>query len=427
MTIHSKPISAIDESDLSELIDSGEPESYHLEYKSGMILDSWFEPNGTVKPKDEGKIKILREIVAFANAGGGTLVIGMNESKTIPHIAERISEFDHYDDIAERIRRIARSKIAPQLPLLLVRGIGVGTESKGIVVCRISESRLAPHRLESKEHQCLVRRADESVSMTMEEIQEMVIYRQLLGSRIEQSFEQLKEPNLHEAVSRLADGNGKDVNLSGVAYAIQVSAVPTAGAYSVVDLEQEIEPRGGPFSGTIDNIRINFDFPGMAHLATADRPLLRGFQWEFKENFTVIAKETGEVRYLLLQKIPDGMSRVIYSTHVVSILANLLNLVSQIRQENDTPDSEYAMEIDIAFSREGGFDLSRLRGALAEVGEAGRLDQSLYSSPRYSLGGSDRFNEIIGAVMRDLFMACGCRYKGAVLIDAFNSQASTSA
>ena len=35
----------------------------------------------------QSKKKILQEVVAFANAYGGTLLLGIEESKTEPHVA----------------------------------------------------------------------------------------------------------------------------------------------------------------------------------------------------------------------------------------------------------------------------------------------------------------------------------------------------
>lgn len=79
----SKPADQVSVKDLEELIASRVPEGEQIEFKQDLPApqgsrDPWRLGKGRIgKP---AKDKLLEEVVAFANAFGGTLLLGVKES-----------------------------------------------------------------------------------------------------------------------------------------------------------------------------------------------------------------------------------------------------------------------------------------------------------------------------------------------------------
>ena len=90
----SKPADQINIDDIKALITSKVPEGEQIEFKESLPTkkqtpDPW--TTGKDQIGDPAKNKILAEVVAFANAHGGALVLGIKESDTKPPVATKIS------------------------------------------------------------------------------------------------------------------------------------------------------------------------------------------------------------------------------------------------------------------------------------------------------------------------------------------------
>lgn len=87
-----KPLKDVKRQDIERLF--GEPEREDLEFKSELSRqakgenDQWYASQQEVSEK--AKHDLAREIVAFANRNGGTLVLGITESKAKPSVAIKI-------------------------------------------------------------------------------------------------------------------------------------------------------------------------------------------------------------------------------------------------------------------------------------------------------------------------------------------------
>lgn len=85
--LFTKPIDAITAAYVAALLEHGPAEGPTIEYKAGLAgtrkgQDPWMM--GDSKTVDGTREKIVKEVVAFANAGGGTLVLGIAENKEDP-------------------------------------------------------------------------------------------------------------------------------------------------------------------------------------------------------------------------------------------------------------------------------------------------------------------------------------------------------
>jgi len=102
------------------------PETQFLEFKIGLALDDI----GQVKVKDE----IVRDVSAFANAGGGTIIYGVKESRSVPALAVELSPVMNSKVDTLRLVNIIRSGMEPVFNGFDVHEIIVPTGGRIIVV-----------------------------------------------------------------------------------------------------------------------------------------------------------------------------------------------------------------------------------------------------------------------------------------------------
>ena len=103
----SKPADQVGISDLKELINSEVPESDQIEFKErlstkGNSDDRWVTHRDRIG--DRARNELLEEAVAFANAYGGALLLGIGESGNSPRVAARILPIPRCADLAERLK-----------------------------------------------------------------------------------------------------------------------------------------------------------------------------------------------------------------------------------------------------------------------------------------------------------------------------------
>lgn len=172
--ILSKPGEAITAADVYALVDTSAQENDRLEFKAALPTnkgtpDPWTTGKGGIG--DYAKRELVREVIAFANAYGGTLVIGISDDGN--GIATGSRPVPQCRELADRLRLVFRDRIEPQLPQIEVFGIETGG-TDGFIIVRVNQSRLAPHR-STKTFECTIRRADRCEAMTMREIQDMTL------------------------------------------------------------------------------------------------------------------------------------------------------------------------------------------------------------------------------------------------------------
>jgi predicted HTH transcriptional regulator len=171
-----KPFDQITAADIHALCENGGAyESLVLEFKRELpSRDSRPDPWGaggefTAYARD----RLFREIVAFANSRGGTLVLGIDEIGGNPPRAGTIMRLSRVNDLAARLEDAARACIEPPLGGLQIRPIVMDEAAgAGVVLFRTVASPHGPHRVASDGH-AFIRRGASSVKMTMREIQDL--------------------------------------------------------------------------------------------------------------------------------------------------------------------------------------------------------------------------------------------------------------
>ena len=118
------------EDDVMQLI--GQPESFTLEFKESQLckLGTSFARN------------LAKEVSAFANAEGGTIVIGVKENRGRPRIALELDEgVDPNEFSLEQLQHIVELSIRPKLPGIQCDAIPLSGERQGRVAYVIAVPR----------------------------------------------------------------------------------------------------------------------------------------------------------------------------------------------------------------------------------------------------------------------------------------------
>ena len=133
--------------------------------------DTWWQ--GCRSVGDTGRDLILEEIVAFANAQGGTLVLGIEEEKA-NRTAKALRPHPGIAALESRFRDYLVQHVEPRLSYCRVQGVPTGDDGSGVLVFEVEPSRLGPHWVRTN-RRAMVRRDDKCMPLSMPEIQEMTL------------------------------------------------------------------------------------------------------------------------------------------------------------------------------------------------------------------------------------------------------------
>ena len=135
---------------------------------------------------------IAKEIVAFANAYGGILIVGIEETDDNPRRAKSISlnQIPSVVNCAEQLERSLRAIIEPPLPMLEVRGV-VSKDGRGVLLIRVNGSPAAPHGI-GRPTAAYVRRGSSSEPLTMRDLQSIFYERRTRLERVAARREALR-------------------------------------------------------------------------------------------------------------------------------------------------------------------------------------------------------------------------------------------
>ncbi len=115
-----------EESDLEALVQNGAMESLELDFKRCDAIDVSSE-----KRREKSKKELSKDISAFANSAGGTLVYGIVEEK---HVAMRLDDgFDPSQPPKEWIDQVMNSTIRPRLNGVRIKPVQLNTARPGKV------------------------------------------------------------------------------------------------------------------------------------------------------------------------------------------------------------------------------------------------------------------------------------------------------
>lgn len=172
LKVFSKAIELISVDDLHQLISEAWPEGYDVEYKETLSHkkggdSAWLTGGDEIEPY--ARRAVLAEVIAFANAGGGTLFLGIRETKSKPPRAEALRPLPRIGELARRLEDQVRACVEPPMTRVRIRAIETGAAGEGIIIIKTGPSRSGPHRV-LPEREAYTRRGSSTVEITMREI-----------------------------------------------------------------------------------------------------------------------------------------------------------------------------------------------------------------------------------------------------------------
>ena len=436
--ILSKPAIQIDRHDIERLVDSKLPESEHVEFKADFSTKgNSTDPQGSGEEQigEKAKNAILKGAVAFANAYGGVLLLGIRESNSKPSVAAEVSPIPRCAEKAEDLKQVFRDRVEPQLPQIEIFAVPMDGED-GVIVIRAGRSRLAPHRV-TRTLVCPIRRADRCETMTMREIQDMTLdvarglerLEKRLSERsvgFQQEFKPLKTPDDSFGIRLTAAPVGDEIRFDRV-YRESKLVEGLEEPWHKVSYPQE---KHGDRIGRDGRVRSVDEFTlqeGYEKSLLDDledhrilplnwRPMLRAaraggaghhesanfFRNSYREIHCDGLIEWGFVSIRNL--ISQGNRRPFFLSPNLStvMFANLVIWADRVRQQGNAPAMEYAIEVEIYVK---GDPLQvRVGGQISDVGV---LQPGPLRFPKYSLGNTDEILELVKLFDQDFWNALG--------------------
>jgi hypothetical protein len=407
LAVFTKPLELVTSADVAELSAQTWPEGYEVEFKKTLPYRSggshpWLAGSGSIG--DYARDEILGEVIAFANAQGGSVVLGIEETSDKPPRAHAVVAVPRVGELARRFEDQARSCIDPPLPRLQIRAIETDAQGGGVVVFRVSPSRAAPHRLTTN-RESFVRHGSSTMKMTMREIQDMTLNVARGLARIDASFDERRSA-FHKWANPQAD-----------VVACRVTALP------LVDL-----PDPGRLFGKPGAFPAERDFKATANHQSYDlwlglgrtneRPRLRGiersnqtdqgaFQWELHQNGLTDLWIAFRPRQNSLAAANAPAEHLLRHQNVLAAVANGLCILDHHRTQVGAPEAEYGMEIEIIST---GNPPIIYTGVFVNDGTySWPIPSWPIILPRYSVGVRDEFAALLEIVNVDMYDALGIR------------------
>lgn len=191
MSFHGKAIREISPKDIWELISGQTPEDAFIEFKSEI-----FNPSKPPSALDQEGDDIIADLVAFANAQGGHVIIGVRQDDLGRAQALNSMTGDQADKIAKSLRDRAIQHIKPAVLQLEVRPFSMREdESEWVVIAAIPDSGDKPHMSSYNQQTRFEIRVDNRKrKMTFDEIRGAILgsSQQALLTRIVQEVQDLK-------------------------------------------------------------------------------------------------------------------------------------------------------------------------------------------------------------------------------------------
>ena len=344
--------------DIEALVAAKVPEGERLEFKRELSVrkgkkDSWATDK---KLSDAAKKQILHEVVAFANAYGGTLLLGIAETESNPPVVDRVVPMPHCAELAERWRLVFRDSVEPPVPQLQIHAVPTNGDA-GVVVFQVGRSPMAPHRVKPT-LECPIRRADRCENMTMREIQDMCVNTARGLERLERQLEIRAQRFQDKEIAGLQD--------SETCVGIRMTAVPVVDtvAFDSVFYRGQLMPALVPQWRSVQVARGSTERQmGMHswHLGQRWRPMLRAARSDHvSEEMTAQPYSINwyceihcdgllELGYVSNRNIDPQNHHIQHMSEemFISWMPNLLVWVDQVRCQAQVPLAEYVLQVEI--------------------------------------------------------------------------------
>lgn len=416
--ICSKPREHITPADVTDLVAAQAREYEKLEFKSSLpakkgSTDPWIR--GKANIGDYAKRKLLDESIAFANAYGGVLVIGVNDTNGY---ACGISLLPRCKDLSDNLRLVFRDCVDPHLPHVEIFGVETDGDA-GVVIIRVPKSHRAPHRNKTT-LRCTIRRLDRCEPMTMHEIQDMTINLSRSRQRVDDELAK-RSSDFESLVNRFF--------VSHSAYGIRLTAIPITDEIRIDRLLQghDLNARFKPPTFLVMRHIDDQDRPATGinevykPCFSAWKPKLRAVRSEYMRRswfgHTIYAammyKEIHahgliELGFISVNSLIDtlGFTRPqrLHREIPVVEFATLAVWADQVRTAADTPLAEFFIEVELI--------ANHTRCPIHDATKSGKpilgkLERGTTCFPRYPLRDTEQLPQLLEFFERDFLNACG--------------------
>lgn len=414
MSILRKPLGEITVEDLQHLVDVAALESRELEFKGTLpfqpqkghpqTADRWIEKGDRIG--DYARDEILAEIVAFANADGGTLVLGLHETKDEPRRADRLEPLPNCIGLARRLIDASEDIVEPRLRAFDARGLETDANGNGYVVMRVGKSAGGPHRLRST-REFHIRRGERASKMDVREIKDITLELARTGDRVERVFRE-RQAATAASFSRLLSGesqNGTDPLV------IRVTALPVLSQeISNLTSQTDLWWQGNGFTMLVGNEKYECGYPAR-EFNEQPEIRLRSLVLDHdvgRRAIERLLRADGLVEFgMVLPKEPPYQGSAthsrIYIGWIIGLVVGTIAQVNKLQTKLAWDGIEFGLEIEIEASPPLVIKWNDRQFHSASVVKA---DFPL-RLPRYSIIAGMDFDTIIQAVVSDLFNATG--------------------
>jgi len=385
-----KPLSALIADDIHRLCEEQVRESDVVEFKRELSANKgrhrWYEGGDQVG--DQARDAIANEVMAFANAHGGTLVLGIEETADKPARAKEVMLVPRCGELARRLAQMLGDIVEPPLsPFPTIIPVSIEGDA-GVVVFQVLQSRNAPHRHRQSRHS-YVRRGEEAVSMTMREIQDLTLQIERGLAAIERRFE--------NRATLAGNWTPKFAALTLRSTCLPLSPIDLPG----VPGNSAIFPNMHQVLGRFPNgSQVTAQFPGSLGRW---KPIVRGVLTEERsdrDGFRVELQRTGLVEFQFAVQSFEGLK--VFATWVMGLACNSLLAIERARRHAGMPTTEYGLELEISVRQD------RLAvGAYDDGGSWGSIEPPGCALPRYSVGDPSTFDELLRLIQQDFWHAAG--------------------
>ena len=416
----SKPADQVDISDLEELINSEVPESDQIEFKESLPTrdgspDRWITHGDRLG--DRARNELLEEAVAFANAYGGALLLGIRESDSRPPVAAEIKPIPSCADLAERLKLVFRDCVEPQIPLIEIFAVRTDGDC-GVVVVRTGRPRMAPHRVKPT-RKCPIRRSDRCEEMTMREIQDLTLNLSRGLERLERQLETRSKHFEKEFDCLKMPDNG---------FGIRATAAPVGDTiwFDRVHGENHLVE---PMREVLLNFGVRQALLGFPSSLKHWRPMMRATRSDSFANFRYRDLSRNCYREIhcdgLLELglvscgestspksigLPDSYQDdvwLIRSEWPVTMFANLALWADRVRNAASDPTSEYALDVEILLNGRYAATEYGTTTASEEIAVSGGPRTGRIRFPTLSLGDSSKIHTLLRKFEEDYWSYFG--------------------
>jgi Putative DNA-binding domain len=393
MRILREPIESITAQDVQQLCADQVSEGSEIELKAdlpskdGLGKDSWHTGKSVGQ---YARNEIAEEIIAFANTFGGVVCIGINETKDHPKRAANPNPLPRVHDLARQLRQAVYDIIDPPLPILESWGIDLGSGC-GVVLLRVSPSRRRPHRHQANK-EVFIRRSDESVRLSMREIQELTIHAVSEAAKIDTTIAERRGEHRKDVLQFLESTRSPQERIWGGG--LQFFAMPT----SSFDLGRVVgRPELTNLSSTVIADFSAAKYPcAWPHATTLEwRPGLRRISAEKrvserKTDYSLLTSGACEISFSF--KATDDRPGL-FAGWLVGGLGAMLGWIERIRAEGrSTVEFALAPQLSI-FGK--SISLCRYGSSSFAEGHATTLPPGFHEFPIMSVGPVEEFPKLL--------------------------------